>query len=94
MHHGIAAQGRSREWKASTIHRALEFLRNGTTGGWGSQQRKGVIRSCSKFVIVDESSMLDTLGADFLSACHGTHGLSSATFAQLPPVDMGLRCEI
>lgn len=77
--------------EASTIHRALGVSRNGHDGaGWGFMHNSRNPFKC-KFVIVDESSMLDTsLGADFLSACApGTHGLFIGDFAQLPPVGHG-----
>lgn len=76
---------------ATTIHRLLEIGRNGHDGkGWGfKRNRDNPLEKL--FVIVDESSMLDTnLAADLLDAIpdHG-HILLIGDPYQLPPVGHG-----
>lgn len=76
---------------ATTIHQLLEIGRNGHDGdGWGFQRNESNPLE-QKFVIVDESSMLDTdLAADLLRACApGTHCLWIGDPYQLPPVGHG-----
>jgi exodeoxyribonuclease V alpha subunit len=77
--------------RATTIHALLEIGRNGHDGGgWGfSRDRSNPLDQ--RFVIVDESSMIDTnLMADLLDACaDGTHVLFVGDPFQLPPVGHG-----
>lgn len=79
------------EVTATTVHQLLEIGRNGHDGdGWGFQ-RNAANPLDQRFVIVDESSMLDTdLAADLLRACvAGTHVLWIGDPYQLPPVGHG-----
>lgn len=77
--------------KATTIHRLLEIGRNGHDGGGWGFQRHGGNPLDQRFVIVDESSMIDTnLMADLLDACaDGTHLLFVGDPFQLAPVGHG-----
>lgn len=85
----LAARGL--DIRATTIHRLLEIGRNGQDGdGWGFQRNADNPLS-ARFVIVDESSMIDTgLMADLLVACQtGTHVLFVGDTFQLAPVGHG-----
>lgn len=76
---------------ATTIHRALKPQKPGQgTGEWGFLHGPGN-PILAKFVIVDESSMIDTdLMASLLRACAtGTHVLLIGDPYQLPPVGHG-----
>jgi exodeoxyribonuclease V alpha subunit len=77
--------------RATTIHSFLEIGRNGHDGGgWGfCRNRDNPISQ--RFVIADESSMIDTnLAADFLDACgDGTQVMFVGDPFQLPPVGHG-----
>lgn len=79
------------ELRAGTIHRILQAMGNGHGGGdwdfrFGSEQPLPY-----KFIVVDESSMIDTdLMASLLRACRkGTHVLFLGDPYQLPPVGHG-----
>lgn len=75
----------------TTIHRMLGVGRNGHDGGgWAFRHREDAPLPY-RFVIVDESSMLDTpLLASLLAACKpGTHLLFVGDTGQLPPVGHG-----
>lgn len=63
-------QARGLDLRASTIHQTLEIGRNGHDGaGWGFQRNQDNPLDAT-FVIVDESSMIDTqLMASLLDAC-------------------------
>lgn len=77
--------------KATTIHRLLEIGRNGHDGGgWGFNRNRDNPLS-QRFLIVDETSMVDvSLMADFLDACQvGTHVMFVGDTFQLPPVGHG-----
>lgn len=77
--------------EATTIHRALGIGRNGHDGqGWGFIHNLYSPLQ-HKFVVVDETSMIDTsLLADLLEACgDGTHVLLIGDPHQLPPVGHG-----
>lgn len=77
--------------EASTIHRLLEIGRNGHDGkGWGFL-RNEINPLRQKFVVIDETSMIDTtLAADLFAACaDGTHVLMVGDPGQLPPVGHG-----
>lgn len=77
--------------RATTIHSFLEIGRNGHDGaGWGFNRNRDNPVS-QRFVIVDESSMIDTnLMADLLDACaDGTQVLFVGDPFQLPPVGHG-----
>lgn len=77
--------------RATTIHQLLEIGRNGHDGqGWGfNRNRSNPLPQ--RFLIVDESSMIDTgLMADLLDACAiGTQVLLVGDPFQLPPVGHG-----
>jgi exodeoxyribonuclease-5/exodeoxyribonuclease V alpha subunit len=77
--------------QASTIHRTLGVMEAGYGGDqWGFQHNaKNPLPF--RFVVVDESSMIDTsLMADLLDACGpGTHVLFVGDPYQLPPVGHG-----
>ena len=84
-------QARGISIRASTIHQLLEIGRNGHDGGgWGFMRNRDNPLE-QQFVIVDESSMIDTnLMADVLDACGtGTHILFVGDPYQLPPVGHG-----
>ncbi|QJW94736.1 AAA family ATPase [Frigoriglobus tundricola] len=77
--------------RATTIHQFLEIGRNGHDGqGWGFNRNRDNPVS-QRFVVMDESSMLDTnIAADFLDAMgDGTHVLFVGDPFQLPPVGHG-----
>lgn len=77
--------------QARTIHSLLEIGRNGHDGeGWGFQRNESNPLA-ERFVIVDESSMLDCgLAASLFRACAaGTHVLLVGDPYQLPPVGHG-----
>lgn len=77
--------------EATTIHRLLEVSRNGHDGkGWGFQRSRDFPLS-KRFVIVDETSMVDvSLMSSLLEACaSGTHVLFVGDKSQLPPVGSG-----
>lgn len=65
--------------RATTIHQLLEIGRNGHDGsGWGFQRNRGNPLE-QRFVIVDESSMIDTnLMADLLDACASPNVIPSS----------------
>lgn len=76
---------------ASTIHRLLEIGRNGHDGdGWGFLRNRANPLD-AKFLVVDESSMIDAdLMADLLDAVPaGGHVLFVGDPYQLPPVGHG-----
>lgn len=77
--------------EATTIHRLLGVSRSGRDGkGWGFLHNKDNPLPF-RFVIVDESSMLDTSLASslFEACCDGTHVLLVGDPYQLPPVGHG-----
>lgn len=77
--------------RATTIHRLLQIGRNGHDGeGWGFQRNRGNPLDC-KFLVLDESSMIDAgLMADVLDAIpSGGHILFVGDPYQLPPVGHG-----
>lgn len=86
-----AMLGYAIDLEAKTIHRTLKVGRNGHDGGdWGFQHNANNPLPY-RFVIVDESSMVDTdLAAALFSACApGTHVLLIGDTGQLPPVGHG-----
>lgn len=77
--------------RATTIHKLLEIGRAGHDGGGWDFQRNADNPLPYKFLIVDESSMIDvSLMASLLEACPlGTHVLFVGDTFQLPPVGHG-----
>jgi exodeoxyribonuclease V alpha subunit len=76
---------------ATTIHQLLEIGRSGHDGdGWGFQRNANNPLDC-RFLIIDESSMIDTnLMSELLAACaDGTQVLLVGDPYQLPPVGHG-----
>lgn len=88
---GESLRARGVDLAATTIHRVLEIGRNGhDDGGWGFLRNRYTPLE-QRFVIVDESSMVDVqLMADLLEACtDGTQVLFVGDPYQLPPVGHG-----
>jgi exodeoxyribonuclease V alpha subunit len=84
-------QERGLSIRATTIHRLLEIGRAGTDGGGWGFQRNAENQLDQRYLIVDETSMIDTnILADLLDACAtGTHVLFVGDPFQLPPVGHG-----
>lgn len=88
---GEALRARGLAIRASTIHQLLEIGRNGHDGdGWGFQRNRTNPLG-ERFVVVDESSMIDaSLMADLFDAlADGTQVLFVGDPYQLPPVGHG-----
>lgn len=88
---GEALRDRGLDIQATTIHQLLEIGRNGHDGdGWGFCRNRGNPLDC-RFLVIDESSMIDTsLMADlFDSLADGTNVLFVGDPYQLPPVGHG-----
>lgn len=76
--------------RAKTIHSLLGVESHSEGDGWGFKHNQGNPLPF-KFIVVDESSMIDTdLAAAFFRACGvGTHVLLVGDIGQLPPVGHG-----
>jgi exodeoxyribonuclease V alpha subunit len=88
---GESLRERGLDIRATTIHQLLEIGRNGHDGGgWGFQRCRTNPLDC-RFLVIDETSMVDTsLMADLLdSLADGTNVLFIGDNFQLAPVGHG-----